>query len=96
MERSKEEQAARRKAFCELREEDREAEELAKLRIVRLWDMFDGWIDITGPVSQAEAEKVWNAKTDNGTRKTKYSDGDYYKIFPADTRMIYTPEFLGR
>jgi hypothetical protein len=96
MARSKEEQAVRRKAFRELREEDRRAEELAALRIVRLWDMFDGWIDITGPVSEEEAKRVWNEKTANGTRKTEYSDGDYYKIFPADTRMIYTPEFMGR
>lgn len=28
------------------------------LKIVRLWDMFDGWIDITGPLSESEAQKV--------------------------------------
>lgn len=58
--------------------------------------MFDGWIDITGPVSAEEAAVKWNECTKNGTEKTKYEDGDYYKIFPADTRMIWTPEFLGR
>lgn len=64
--------------------------------IVRLWDMMDGWIDVHGPCSKEEAEKIWNEMTKNGTRNTKYADGDYYKVFPANTRMIYTPEFLGR
>lgn len=64
--------------------------------IVRLWDMFDGWCDITGPLSKEEADQVWNKNTDNGSHNTKYSDGNYFRIFPADTRMIYTPDFLGR
>lgn len=73
--------------------------------IVRLWDMFDGWIDITGPQSispphelltRAEAEEIWNKHTNNGTEKITYADGDYYAIFPADTRMFFTPERLGR
>lgn len=64
--------------------------------VVRLWDMFDGWIDVTGPVSKKKAEKIWNKETDNGSRKTKYADGDYYAIFPANTKMVVTPEFLGR
>lgn len=67
-----------------------------KLFVVRQWDMFDGWIDVSGPLSRAEADKLWNEKTANGTRMTKYADGDYYAVFPADTRMLYTPEFLGR
>lgn len=67
-----------------------------KMKIVRLWDMFDGWIDITGPVPEAEARRIWNEKTSNGTQKTCYADGDYYAIFPAGTRMAVTPEFLGR
>jgi hypothetical protein len=66
------------------------------LKIVRLFDMMDGWIDITGPVSEEEAQKIWNEKTKNGTQKTTYEDGDYYKVFPADTKMVVTPEFLGR
>ncbi len=66
------------------------------LYIVRLWDMFDGWIDISKPISKAEADKLWNEKTCHGTINTKYVDGDYYAIFPADTKMVYTPEFLGR
>lgn len=64
--------------------------------VVRLWDMMDGWIDVTGPLSKEEADKKWNEETKNGTRNTRYEHGDYYMVFPADTRMIYTPEFLGR
>ena len=64
--------------------------------IVRLFDMFDGWIDISGALSKEEAEEIWAKKTKNGTKNTKYEDGDYYAIFPANTRMRYTPETLGR
>ena len=58
--------------------------------------MFDGWIDVKSNLSKEEADALWNKYTHNGTRNTKYSDGDYYKVFPSDTSMIYTPEFLGR
>jgi len=67
-----------------------------KKYIVRLWDMFDGWIDVTGPVSHDEAVRVWNEHTHNGTSHTKYDDGDYYAIYSAETRMLVTPEYLGR
>jgi hypothetical protein len=66
------------------------------LFIVRLFDMFDGWIDVSEPLPKKEAEAIWNQKTENGTQKTKYADGDYYRVFPADTRMLVTPEYLGR
>lgn len=66
------------------------------MKIVRLWDMFDGWIDVYGPCSPSEAEEYWNRKTRNGTVNTKYEDGDYYAIFDANTRMLFTPEYLGR
>lgn len=65
-------------------------------KIVRFWDMFDGWIDITGPIPSEEAERIWNEKTDNGKHNVKYADGDYYAIFDADTKMVFTPEFLDR
>ena len=59
-----------------------------KLFIVRLWDGFDGlWCDVTGAVPLEEAEKVWNEHTQNGTKSTKFEHIDYYKIFPADTKM---------
>jgi hypothetical protein len=64
--------------------------------IVRLWDMLDGWIDVTGPLSKCAAETRWGEYTRDGTRNTKYADGDYYKIFPANTKMLMTPEFFGR
>lgn len=71
-------------------------DKMEKLFIVRLYDMFDGWIDISEPVEKKEAERIWNKETDNGTKNTKYSDGDYYSIFPADTKMVFTPESMGR
>jgi len=67
-----------------------------KLYVVRLFDMFDGWIDISKPLPEAEAKTIWNERTKNGTVKTQYADGDYYKIFPADTKMLITPETTGR
>lgn len=88
----------------ELIRAEREAEEkrpaipdpLADLFVVRLFDMFDGWIDVTVAVTEAEANRVLNEKTQNGTRKAKFADGDYYCIFPANTQMLVTPETTGR
>lgn len=73
-----------------------------KKYVLRLFDIFDGWIDVTGPLSLAEATKKYNEETNQGTKMTEVimrKKGhlcDYYKIYPANTRMIYTPEFLGR
>lgn len=67
-----------------------------KLFIVRLYDMFDGWIDITGPVTRERADAAWNESTQGGTCNACYADGDYYAVFPADTRMLVTPESMGR
>ncbi len=64
-----------------------------KLYIVRLYDGGDHyWIDISKPVTHAEAEKIWNEKTKNGTVNTKYDDFDYYSIFPANTKMLFNPD----
>lgn len=61
------------------------------LFIVRFYDGFDNlWMDITKEVSRAEAVGIWREKTENGTIKSKFEDIDYYRIFPADTRMIYS------
>ena len=60
-----------------------------KLFIVRLFDMFDGWMDISSPVTAKEAKRIWNESTKNGTKNTSFQDGDYYSIFPANTRMIH-------
>lgn len=66
------------------------------LYIVRLFDMFDGWTDVSEPLPQNQAQEVWNTKTQHGKVKTKFEDGDYYKVFPANTRMLVTPERQGR
>ena len=66
------------------------------LHVVRLFDMMDGWMDVSGPLSLEAAKALWSEKTKGGTANTKYDDGDYYKVFPADTAMLVTPEFLGR
>lgn len=57
--------------------------------IVRLYDGFDNvWIDIEGSLTYDEAKKVWNERTKDGTKNTKYDDIDYYRIFPDDTVML--------
>lgn len=61
-----------------------------KLYIVRLYDGFDNvWIDICDPCPYEKAKKIYDSKTDNGTKKIKYNDIDYYKIFESNTRMFY-------
>ena len=64
--------------------------------VLRLWDMFDGWLDIEDNLTREKADKLWNKKTNNGTKNTNYDDGDYWCIFPSDTKMLITPERLGR
>ena len=64
--------------------------------IVRQWDMFDGWIDISGALTHTEAQTIWDKCTCNGQKNICYSDGDYYRIFPFNTKMLVTPEYLGR
>ena len=61
-----------------------------RLYVVRLYDGFDSlWIDVSKPMRYADAQAIWNAKTNNGTQKTSYSDIDYFAIFPADTEMVH-------
>jgi len=63
--------------------------EVKQLFVVRLYDGFDNvWIDVTEIVSKEEAEKQWNIRTENGTKNIKFSDIDYYKIFPSNTIMV--------
>lgn len=64
--------------------------------IVRLWDMFDGWIDCKSGLTADEAIAYWEKETKGGTERVCYNDGDYYDIFPNGTRMFMTPESLGR
>jgi len=68
----------------------KEIDEKSRLFIVRLYDGFDHeWIDISSAVSKEEADEIWNKETNNGTRNAVLGDIDYYKIFPADTKMVF-------
>lgn len=64
--------------------------------VVRLWDMMDGWIDVSGPLTGAGARELWLGKTCGGTRNTRYEDGDYYAVYPSKTVMLMVPEYFGR
>lgn len=33
------------------------------LFVVRLYDMFDGWVDVSTPLPHEEAKKKWNELT---------------------------------
>ena len=58
--------------------------------IVRLYDGSDNkWMNISKTVPYAEAKTIWDKHTQNGTKNTKFADIDYYRIFPADTKMLY-------
>ena len=61
--------------------------------VVRLYDGFDNeWIDVSEPVSYEEAVKIWNEKTNNGEKNTRFGDIDYYDIYPASTVMMFSEE----
>lgn len=66
------------------------------LYVVRLWDGFDGeWMDVSGPLPKDEALKLAGDKNEArigagaGNRHGNYSEIDYYKAFPANTRMRF-------
>jgi hypothetical protein len=60
------------------------------LFIVRLYDSEDNeWIDLTPPISELEAGKIYTKKTKDATQNTKFEDGDYYAIFPANSDMFF-------
>ena len=62
-----------------------------ELFIVRLWDGMDGtWMDVSGPVTMDEAMQIWEEKTEHGTKATTFMDIDYYRIFPAETKMLWS------
>jgi len=65
------------------------------LFVVRLYDGFDyEWMDVSKAVTKAEAEVILAEKTGNGTHNTSYSNIDYYRIFPADTKMLYSDGYM--
>ncbi len=58
--------------------------------VVRLYDgMDEEWMDVSQPVDRATADRILAEKTEGGTKNTKYDDIDYYRIFPADTQMLF-------
>ena len=64
---------------------------IMNLFVVRLYDGFDNeWMDISKPVNEEEAKRIWNEMTDNGKKNTSFDDIDYYAIYSADTRMRYS------
>lgn len=64
---------------------------------LRVWDGMDGcWCDVVTNVDLAFALRAWCERTENGTKATSYSDIDYYKIFTADTKLLYSDGFTMR
>lgn len=74
------------------------ANELSELFVVRQWDWFDGWFDVTGPVTKEIADVRWKELTKNGTDHCddRWVRSHYYCIFPADTTMLYSSEVIDR
>lgn len=69
-----------------------------KKYVVRCWDYYDGWYNITGELSAEEAKIHWNKLTSNGTKNFSSKDYHtfYYDIFPADTEMLWSSEWMDR
>lgn len=62
-----------------------------ELFVVRLYDGFDNeWMDVSDPVTRPEARRIWDERTERGTKNTSFSDIDYYAIYPADTTMVHS------
>ena len=68
----------------------------AGLFVVRQYDKYDHqWIDTSEALSEEDAEAYWAEKTGDGKHYASSDDpsGHYYKVFPADTRMIFSDGF---
>ena len=62
--------------------------------VVRVYDGMDNqWCDCTGPLSKDDAMAEWNRLTEKGTVKYHFDHIDYYRVFPADSRMLYSGGF---
>ncbi len=58
--------------------------------VLRVWDGMDGcWCDVGSPGAPEAVLRRWFEETKGGEEKTKFADIDYYRIFPANTRMLY-------
>jgi hypothetical protein len=65
---------------------------------LRVYDGMDHcWCDCLDAtkVSLDVALSKWMKETDSGTKRVAFSEIDYYRIFPADTRMIYDSDSAG-
>jgi hypothetical protein len=57
---------------------------------VRLWDGMDGrWTDMDVGVSAEIVLAVWNERTEGGTKRVSFREIDYFRIFSADTQMVW-------
>jgi hypothetical protein len=64
---------------------------------LRVWDGMDGcWCDVVANVDLAFALKAWCERTADGTKATRYDHIDYYRIFPADVKMLWSGDFTMR
>lgn len=66
------------------------------LWVVRLWDGFDGeWMDVSGHMPEHDAKKLAGDKNEArigsgaGNRSGNFREIDYYRAFPADTKMVF-------
>ncbi len=59
--------------------------------MLRQFDGMDGcWCDCNERGVKAEtALRAWAKDTENGTKRTSFNDIDYYRIFPAGTKMTW-------
>lgn len=64
--------------------------------IVRMYDKHERrWFDISASgLTLQEAAELWDEKTNGATEHTRYEDGHYYEVFPADTTMLFSPEVM--
>ncbi len=57
---------------------------------LRVWDGMDGcWSDVLANATAADALAKWCSLTKDGTKQVSFNEIDYYRIFPANTRMLW-------
>ncbi len=54
---------------------------------LRIWDGMDGCWSNVQEGRLHEVLQLWSESTVRGTSKTRFDEIDYYKVFPAETRM---------
>ena len=61
---------------------------------VRMYDKFDRqWFDVKTGLTLIAALTLWDKETYGGTRNTRYEDGQYFDIFPANKSIGFTHTF---